>query len=65
MAAQARILVTGATGKVGQVFIERLLADERFGHFRVRALCHNRRLQESRRLEVVRSSIEEKEVVNS
>lgn len=65
MAAQARILVTGATGKVGQVFIERLLADERFGHFRVRALCHNRRLQESRRLEVVRGSIEEQAVVTS
>ena len=34
------ILVTGATGKVGRHFIERLLADGDFAHWRVRALCH-------------------------
>lgn len=53
-----RILVTGATGKVGQVFIERLLADPQFDQFIIRALCHNRVLQENGRLEVIRGSIE-------
>ncbi len=42
-----RILVTGATGKVGQAFIAGLLSspDERFAGFTVRALCHNRKLE--------------------
>jgi UDP-glucose 4-epimerase len=48
-----RILVTGATGKVGQTFIPRLLSDPRFNGFTVRALCHNRQLPPSARLEVV------------
>ncbi|MEZ5666889.1 MAG: NAD(P)-dependent oxidoreductase [Alphaproteobacteria bacterium] len=54
------ILVTGATGKVGRHFIGRLLADPDGG--RVRALCHNRVLDESARLEVVRGSIADREV---
>jgi UDP-glucose 4-epimerase len=52
------ILVTGATGKVGRTFIDRLLADERFGHFKVRALCHSRLLPGAPRLEVVRGAIQ-------
>ena len=48
-----RILVTGATGKVGSRFIERLLGDKAFDSFTVRALCHNRRLAERERLEQV------------
>ena len=39
-----RILVTGATGKVGQPFIARLLADPSRPDAVVRALCHNRKL---------------------
>jgi len=57
------MLVTGATGKVGQTFIRRLLADARFSHFKVRALCHNRVLEPNERLEVVRGSIQDREVV--
>ena len=57
-----RILITGATGKVGQAFITRLLADERFPSFVVRALCHNRKLEAGPRLEVVTGSIENKDV---
>ncbi len=53
----SRILVTGATGKVGQTFIPRLLADPRFGEFTVRALCHNRKLAPHARLEVVNGSM--------
>lgn len=59
-----RILVTGATGKVGQAFIARLLADSRFEQFIVRALCHNRTLTPHQRLEVVRGSIAERSVVD-
>ncbi|MEZ4681572.1 MAG: GDP-mannose 4,6-dehydratase [Caldilineaceae bacterium] len=62
---QARILVTGATGKVGQVFIRRLLANEQFAHFQVRALCHNRLLAPQDRLAVVRGSIEDRTVVEA
>jgi UDP-glucose 4-epimerase len=52
------LLVTGAAGKVGQAFIQRLLADPAFNDFRVRALCHNRLLAARDRLEVVRGSID-------
>ncbi len=57
------ILVTGATGKVGQNFLRRLFADERFAGFRVRALIHNRPLQPHARLEVVQGSIADRTVV--
>jgi UDP-glucose 4-epimerase len=57
-----RILVTGATGKVGQMFIARFLADPTFTRFTVRALCHNRRLEVGPRLEVVQGSIEDRGV---
>ena len=59
-----RILVTGAAGKVGQVFIRRFLADPRFEAFTVRALCHNRKLPVGPRLEVVSGSIEQRSVVD-
>ncbi len=52
-----RILVTGATGKVGQHFIQRILKEPRFDAFIVRALCHNRKLAENDRLEIVTGSI--------
>jgi nucleoside-diphosphate-sugar epimerase len=60
-----RILVTGATGKVGQAFIARLLDDPRFNAFTVRALCHNRTLPPRARLEVVNGSIEHRSVSES
>lgn len=58
-----RILVTGATGKVGQAFIHRLLAETQFDHFTVRALCHNRLLPSQPRLEVIRGSLDQRAVV--
>ena len=64
MSNQKRILVTGATGKVGQAFIKRLLADSKFDSYVVRALCHNRTLDENERLQVVKGSIEHQEVVD-
>jgi nucleoside-diphosphate-sugar epimerase len=59
-----RVLVTGATGKVGQAFIAALLSDNRFRSYGVRALCHNRTLEPSSRVEVVKGSIEHREVVD-
>ncbi len=58
------LLVTGATGKVGQAFIRRFLQDPRFAAFRVRALCNKRQLAPHARLEVVRGSIQHRSVVN-
>jgi nucleoside-diphosphate-sugar epimerase len=60
-----RILVTGATGKVGQTFIHRLLADPRFEGFVVRALCHNRMLERGPRLEVARGSMADRAAVDA
>ena len=57
------ILATGATGKVGRNLIARLLEDSRFAGARVRALCHNRTLPESERVEVVKGSIADRGVV--
>ena len=59
------VLVTGATGKVGQQFVARLLADPRWPEVRVRALCHNRTLPTQPRLDTVRGSIERRDVVKA
>jgi nucleoside-diphosphate-sugar epimerase len=58
------ILVTGATGKVGQAFIHRFFADPAYDRFVVRALSHNRKLEARDRLEVISGSIEHMDVVN-
>ncbi len=60
-----RILVTGATGKVGGVLLRRLLADPAFGDCVVRALVHNRKLEPGDRLEVVAGSISDRSVVEA
>ena len=57
------ILVTGATGKVGRAFIDRLLADPKFDSFTVRALCHTRELESLPRVQNIHGSIEHREVV--
>jgi UDP-glucose 4-epimerase len=58
-----RILVTGATGKVGQVFLRQFLGDPHFDGFQVRALCHSRTLKSQPRVEVVTGSIEHRATV--
>ena len=58
-----RILVTGATGKVGQAFINSVLADANHRDTVVRALCHNRKLAARERLEVFSGSIESRDSV--
>jgi len=63
MSRKKLILATGATGKVGRHFIAKLLGDTNFDSFGIRALCHQRTLDEHDRLEVVRGSISERDVV--
>jgi nucleoside-diphosphate-sugar epimerase len=57
------ILVTGATGKVGRAFIDRLLDDPAYANVHVRALCHNRVLDETDRVTITRGSIADRGVV--
>src|SRR4051812_24988559 len=59
-----RLLITGATGKVGQAFINRFWSDSRFADFTLRALCHNRTLPPHDRLETVRGSLSDQAVVD-
>jgi UDP-glucose 4-epimerase len=59
------VLVTGATGKVGRVLLDRLLADPRWPDLRVRALCHNRGLPQHDRLETIRGSISDRDLVDA
>jgi nucleoside-diphosphate-sugar epimerase len=60
-----RILVTGATGKVGRAFIERALREPALNDYTLRALCHNRRLAEGDRLEVMGGSIADRGAVEA
>lgn len=64
MTGTKRILVTGATGKVGQVFLTRLFDDPSCSNFKARALLHSRKLDVQDRLDVVRGSIQDVETVN-
>lgn len=56
------ILVTGATGKVGRNLIARVLGDPAFAGARIRALCHNRVIPETDRIEVIKGSIADRAV---
>ena len=58
-----RLLVTGATGKVGQAFLRHALSDPALSSFTLRALCHQRPILPTERLEVIRGSIADREVV--
>jgi len=59
-----RILVTGATGKVGRTFVERVLdGPAPQSAIEIRALCHNRVLAPREGLGVVTGSIADRETV--
>jgi nucleoside-diphosphate-sugar epimerase len=60
-----RILVTGATGKVGSHFIDRILHSESHRDTTIRALLHNRSLEPQERLEQIRGNISDREVVRA
>ena len=57
-----KILVTGATGKVGRAFINAFLVDPK-QKGTIRALCHKRSLTPNSRLEVIHGSISDKATV--
>ncbi|MCB1357052.1 MAG: NAD(P)-dependent oxidoreductase [Maritimibacter sp.] len=52
-----RVLVTGATGKVGQNFLPAFLASDRFAGATAVALCNNRVVAPHPRVEVVKGSL--------
>ncbi|GAB4512191.1 MAG: NAD(P)-dependent oxidoreductase [Roseibium sp.] len=52
-----RLLLTGATGKVGQNFLPRFLSLDGFSEWSVVALCNNRLIEPCDRVEVVRGSV--------
>lgn len=58
-----RILVTGATGKVGRYFIDRVLHSAVHQNATLRILCHNRLLDPNPRLEVVQGSIADRNTI--
>ncbi|WP_198439799.1 NAD-dependent epimerase/dehydratase family protein [Pareuzebyella sediminis] len=59
---EKKILVTGATGKVGQAFINTFLSDPT-QKGSIRALCHTRSLRPHSRLEVIHGSISDRATV--
>jgi nucleoside-diphosphate-sugar epimerase len=63
MASASRLLVTGATGKVGQAFLRRFLADPAHDGVAVRVLLHNRTLPPHERIEPLHGSISDLETV--
>lgn len=58
-----RLLVTGATGKVGQAFLPAFLSHPRFTDWEVVALCNNRLIEPEPRVSVVKGSVAEPQVV--
>ncbi len=59
-----RLLITGATGKVGQNFLPRFLADERFADWQVVALCNNRLLDDHDRIDCIRGSLSDRQTIS-
>ena len=59
-----QLLVTGITGKVGQNFLPRFLAEPRFAEWQVLALCNNRTIPETDRVKVLRGSMNDPETIS-
>lgn len=58
-----RLLLTGATGKVGQAFLPAFLSDPRFQNWEITALCNNRAIEPMERVSVVHGSMSDPGVV--
>ena len=58
-----RILITGAAGKVGAVFLKKILEDNTDPDLRIIALCHNRGIAANERVEVIHGSIADRDTV--
>jgi len=63
MATSKLILITGASGKVGQAFINRIISDSDFDQYSIRALCHHRSIEAHPRLEILRGDISDRKTV--
>jgi UDP-glucose 4-epimerase len=59
-----QLLITGATGKVGRNLLDKLLREPRWREARVKALCHNRTIEETDRVEVVKGTIDDRGAVD-
>ena len=57
------LLITGATGKVGTNLITQICSEPRWNDTKIRALCHQRLLPETDRVEVVKGDISDRESV--
>ncbi len=57
------LLVTGATGKVGTNLIAQILSEPRWSGAKIRALCHQRLIPETDRVEVIKGNISDRESV--
>jgi UDP-glucose 4-epimerase len=55
-----RLLITGATGKVGSALIARIAASPRWHNLRVRALCHKRTIPATQNVEVICGSMSDR-----
>ena len=60
-----KLLLTGATGKVGQNFLARFNEDPAFVRWNAVALCHNRMIAESDRVSAIRGSLADREAVRA
>ncbi len=58
-----RILITGATGKVGKTFLKKILSDQNHPDVNIVALCHNRSVAAHERIEVIHGSIADRDTV--
>lgn len=60
-----KLLLTGVAGKVGQTFLPRFLAADRFANWDVVALCNNRVIDESDRVKVIKGSLADRDTVST
>ena len=58
-----QLLVTGATGKVGQAFLARFLDEPRWADAKVVALCNNRTIPETDRVSIIRGSMNDPDTI--
>lgn len=59
-----KLLITGATGKVGQNFLNKFLSTSSFSCWSLRAISHNRSLEPLDRLEIISGSIADQNIVH-
>ncbi|MBP3124677.1 NAD(P)-dependent oxidoreductase [Thalassospira sp. ER-Se-21-Dark] len=58
-----KILITGATGKVGKAFLAAFLDNPKYTSAKIVALCHNRKVEAGERVEVITGSLSDPDAV--